>query len=642
MRRTLRLLALLLLATALMGLAVPTKAQQDALEIRTVDDSDYPALEVAVAVPEQLADVALPPDAFTITENGQSLGRPSLGRTTDPATQQQAMAPRTVLAIDTSGSMQNSIDQALAAASDFVRNLRDGSEVAVVTFGDRPTVVTEFTADLDAVLASIASITVDPNAETALFDGVRRASSLVPVGTDDALRSIIVLSDGGDTVSSGTLDQAVAALRRSEATVWAVGLESTESNPGALEALTGDSGRVVSTANTDELQQIYVSLASDVSSQYLLRYDSDASGTTAITVALNFGVVDASDSVETEITAAPAPEPAAPIRIANPDPYTVTVPLLGTTTAFRIGLAAVAAAGLLIVVLVATSPLVVASRRRLLPASGAEARTAMTTVAEWMTDQADRRLRGRRLGSAIDRALEDAAIDVRTGELMVGLVSLMLMAFAVGLAAANATVGALIALAIPVGARIVLASRRRRRQAAFTDQFIDVLQLLASSLRAGHGLLQGIDAVARDAEEPAASEFRRILLEHRLGRDLGEAMHNCADRMDSMDFRWVVQAIEIHRDVGGDLARVLDNIVGTIRERAAVHRQVRSLSAEGRMSARVLIALPFLVVLLVSIVDPGYFSELTSRGIGRVLIVLAGCLLLVGMTVIQRMVKIRY
>lgn len=635
-----RVLAILLLTSALASVATVAGAQSDTLDIIDVDDSDYPVVEVAVAVPRQLADVAVPPDAFTIAENGEELGRPSLGRTTDAVGAEQQAAPRTVLVIDTSGSMRDRIDSALAAASDFVRGLRPGSEVAVVTFGDKPRVETDFTDDVTIVLNSIASITVDPSAETALFDGVRRANRLLP-GGPDVPENIVVLSDGGDTVSSATLERTVTELGRKGATLWAVGLETGESNFDALAALAGDDSRVVSADNTGQLQQIYQSLASDVSSQYLLRYDSQATGDTTITVSVDYDVVQATAEYETELTGAPAPEPAAPIRIANPDPYTVTVPLLGTTTAFRLGMASLASAGALIVVLVATTPLASAGRRRLLPA-GAQARTRLTAVAEWMTDEADRRLRDAKLGGTIDRALEDAALNIRTGELMVGVLSMTVVAFAIGLAAANVLVGLILALIVPLATRVVLSSRRRKRQSAFEEQFVDVLQLLAGSLRAGHGLLQGIDAVARDAQDPAASEFRRILIEHRLGRDLAVAMNNCADRMASVDFRWVVQAIEIHRDVGGDLARVLDNIVGTVRERAAVHRQVRALSAEGRMSARVLLALPFLMVLLISFVDPGYFTQLTSRPIGLALIFIAVTMLAIGTFVISKMIKIRY
>jgi len=148
--------------------------------------------------------------------------------------------------------------------------------------------------------------------------------------------------------------------------------------------------------------------------------------------------------------------------------------------------------------------------------------------------------------------------------------------------------------------------------------------------------------VSRDADEPAATEFRRILIEHRLGRDLNEAMANCAERMDNADFSWVVQAIGIHREIGGDLARVLDNIVATIRDRATVHRQVRTLSAEGRMSARVLTSLPLLVIVGLQFTTPDYLTPMLTDPLGLLLIGVAATLIMVGLLVIRRMTKMRY
>ena len=98
--------------------------------------------------------------------------------------------------------------------------------------------------------------------------------------------------------------------------------------------------------------------------------------------------------------------------------------------------------------------------------------------------------------------------------------------------------------------------------------------------------------MAQEADEPTRQEFRRLVIETRLGRDLTEALHSMADRVGGDDFMWIVQAIEIHREVGGDLAQVLDTVGGTIRERNQLHRQVRALSAEGRLSGYILTACP--------------------------------------------------
>ncbi|HEX6336355.1 MAG TPA: type II secretion system F family protein, partial [Jiangellaceae bacterium] len=124
--------------------------------------------------------------------------------------------------------------------------------------------------------------------------------------------------------------------------------------------------------------------------------------------------------------------------------------------------------------------------------------------------------------------------------------------------------------------------------------------------------------------------------------DLTEALSDVAERMDSDDFRWITQAIAIHRQVGGNLAEVLDTVANTIRERGQVRRQVESLSAEGRLSAYVLIALPFFVVLFLSLVNPGYLAVFTATAIGWAMLAVAGVLLVVGIFWLRATVKVEF
>lgn len=273
---------------------------------------------------------------------------------------------------------------------------------------------------------------------------------------------------------------------------------------------------------------------------------------------------------------------------------------------------------------------------------GTRNRPRLSTLAEWTTDLAERSLRDRTLGQRLDRYLEGAGLDLRPGEVTVIIISAMVVAYAFGAVVGGVLLGVLLATMPPLVTRLVLSVRRDRRQAAFSEQLTDILQLISGSLRAGHGLLQGIDAVARDAEEPAASEFRRILIENRLGRDLSAAMQSCAERMHNADFSWVVQAIGIHHDVGGDLSRVLDNVITTVRDRGDVHRQVRALSAEGRLSAWVLTGLPFLVLVGMRIMNPDYMTELFARPVGWIMLATAALLMLIGTLWIRGMMRVRY
>jgi tight adherence protein B len=164
---------------------------------------------------------------------------------------------------------------------------------------------------------------------------------------------------------------------------------------------------------------------------------------------------------------------------------------------------------------------------------------------------------------------------------------------------------------------------------AFADQLPEVLQLVTTALRSGYGLTQALESVSNDAEEPARSEFAQVLVESRLGRDLSDSMRALAQRMDSKDLEWVVSAIDINRETGGNLSEILNTVSGTIRERRRMARHVRTLTAEGRMSARILTALPLLIAFWQWRVNPEQFALLTY-GAGLLALIVAGILMVVG------------
>jgi tight adherence protein B len=202
--------------------------------------------------------------------------------------------------------------------------------------------------------------------------------------------------------------------------------------------------------------------------------------------------------------------------------------------------------------------------------------------------------------------------------------------------------GLLMLVVVPFGARLMVKFKVGRRQAQFADQLDDSLQLMASSLRAGHSLLRAVDAVSQDAASPTAEEFARIVNETRVGRDLSDSLDEVAERMSSDDFTWVAQAIAIHREVGGNLAEVLDAVGHTIRERNAIRRQVKALSAEGKLSAIVLGALPFAIMGFISLTNPSYLAKFTQSFMGFAMLGGAALLMVVGMFWLKKTVAIKF
>ncbi len=213
---------------------------------------------------------------------------------------------------------------------------------------------------------------------------------------------------------------------------------------------------------------------------------------------------------------------------------------------------------------------------------------------------------------------------------------------AAGMLIGGVAVMLLLAVVAPLGSVVWLRLRTRKRRKAFADQLDDTLQLVAGSLRAGHSLMQSLSGVAREAEEPTASELGRLVNETRVGRPLQIALEESAIRMDNEDFHWVTQAIAINREVGGNLADVLEGVGKTIRERNQIRRHVAALSAEGRLSGVILVGLPFVVGGFLLLTNPTYLTPFVQHPIGMAALVLGAFLLVVGSIWMAKVVKIRF
>jgi tight adherence protein B len=167
-----------------------------------------------------------------------------------------------------------------------------------------------------------------------------------------------------------------------------------------------------------------------------------------------------------------------------------------------------------------------------------------------------------------------------------------------------------------------------------------MLTLLAGTLRAGYSLLQGVEAVAQEVEDPMGRELRRVLAEARLGRPLEDALEDAADRMKSGDFDWAVMAIRIQREVGGNLAELLDTVADTMIQRERLRREVRALTAEGRISAIILGLLPVGLGLVMWSMNPDYMRPLFHDGFGQAMLIGSILLAVVGFYWMKKTIEI--
>ena len=282
---------------------------------------------------------------------------------------------------------------------------------------------------------------------------------------------------------------------------------------------------------------------------------------------------------------------------------------------------------------------VTAERRR---GPGPDAPSTRNNIADSMAQSVERALRRRGLMTRFTDAISAAGLKTTPGQYAVLVGGAALGGGAAGLLLGGVAIGLLLALVVVVVGWKALSFLAARRRAAFADQLDDALQLIASSLRAGHSLLRALDSVADEAESPAREEFARVVNETKVGRNLGRTLEEAAQRNRSDDFHWAAQAIAIHRDVGGNLADVLDGVSNTIRERNQIRRQVKALSAEGKLSAYVLMALPIGILAFLSVTNPTYIGKFFASVIGMGMLVVAALLMAVGAFWLSRVVKIKF
>ncbi len=240
----------------------------------------------------------------------------------------------------------------------------------------------------------------------------------------------------------------------------------------------------------------------------------------------------------------------------------------------------------------------------------------------------------------VEHALEQADLPLRSAELLfyaplatiiIGVVSLLLFG---GMTALVITV---IAALFPL---VYVTRRRKKRLKNFERQLPDSLNLLAGSMRAGFSFMQGLEAVANEAAEPIGRELQRAFGEARLGRDIDVALEECAERMDSEDLAWVVMALRIQREVGGNLAELLDTVAATMTHRERLRREVQSLTAEGRFSAIVLSIMPFFFLAAFQVLQPDYVPQLFKETMGIIALVGAGIGVVVGWFWLRKIVNI--
>jgi tight adherence protein B len=632
--------ALALLIGGTVALGVPAAAQEEpVIAVRKVDSTDPSAVQVTFTYAgdrADLADLVVREDDFTV--------RATSAR---PLAEQQGLG--IVLAIDASGSMRGQlIERVLEAAREFIDAKLVDDQIAIVTFHRDVQVIQEFTTDKAVLTQALDRVALA--GETSLYDGIVRSAALFRESTRQP--NIIVFSDGEDSDSSASADAAKASVDNVGGSLFAVGVD----NDGfrVLQAMAVDTGGTAALASDPTgVGALFTEIQDTLRKQYVFTYPSRAeSGPVALTLTVGTNranaefVAGSSQSGTNALQPEPAAKPSGPAFLRG-------------EMGLVLGLALVALAVVVAVMSVGSTFLMRTPTldHALQPygegfvassefdaddgGDGRSQQLAQTPFLQRAVQATGNLAESQGLLTKVEGLLERANLPLRPAEAIffyaVGVVLLGAVLLALLGNPFGALVGTVIAALVPPATLSFLANRRRKQ---FESLLPDTLQLLASTLRAGYSLMQGVEAVSQEVSEPIGRELRRVVTEARLGRPLEESLDGVAKRMESGDFAWAVMAIRIQREVGGNLAELLVTVADTMTERERLRRDVNALTAEGKISAIVLGLLPFGIGIFILGANPDYLEPLFEESIGKVLLVGAGVLMLGGFYWMKKTIEI--
>lgn len=615
-----RWLATLVAAGALSLTTAPAVAADEI----TIDHvaTDRGTVELLVSTDGLPAGTEVDPSEVYVELNGSEV------QTTAKLVDDGDIDRSTVIVLDASNSMKGSgkFAAATTAINAFLDSAPDDVAIGLVAFAGDITTTVSPTIDHADVRTALAELSLAKG--TSVYDGIVEGVRLLD---GDGSRNLLVLSDGADTGSDMTLEVATADAVAAGVVVDVVSLVQGEQGEQLASVATETGGSVIP-ADPAALTTVFSERAAALAQQLLVTFEAPyGSGEDA-----NIDVVVAAGGAEHHDTAFASLGPGFEV----PDVVDSGRALVGNSgMLLGAGAMALGLFGLLSITLVGAADNRSQSVRQL------------DAYFNGSAGETDRKKKSRKGGSS---DLKGSAVSVAgrfVSEDMESRISLRLagagsaltasewvlvhlgIAFVSGLGGlvmgglALSILGLLLGLVLPW---VYLKVRHSRRLNAFNGQLAQTLGLMAGGLQAGLSLPQAVDTVVREGHEPMAGELRRALVEQRLGIDITEALESVAERMESDDFAWVVMAIRIQREVGGNLAEILHTVADTLREREYLRRQVKALSAEGRLSGYILTGLPPLIFIYMLFGNADYVRVLYTTLPGYMMLGAAGFLLVLG------------
>jgi tight adherence protein B len=591
------------------------------------DASDYPVVRAIVVTDKPTFS------APSLTENGEEvtgLVATNLGR-----------AKSIVLAVDRSRSMEGQpLQNAVAAARAFVAAKPLEDRISVLTYATEPIFLTGFQTSTTDADSALRSISLDAVSGTTLYDALVLSSNSLAAETNQG-RVIIIVTDGNETRSEASIEDAIAAAQDAGASVYVVGIESEAFNPRPLQRIAEETGgNYYGAADSAALTEVYNSIANELARTWRLEY---------VTSALPSERIDLKATAAGESASVQVVAPGSSVITHTPEVEgRLPEQFFGTFWGQASFAAVVGLVIFLAAALAFASPRSAWLKGRLQPHLGTQRRVKQSgrerlKIAAGLFHATENALGKFKPWRRLQVVLERADLPLRTVE----FVYLMLgAALLVGFVTAGVTRSVpLIALGLLAGAAVpylFVSFKAKQRVRAFENQLPDLLVTMAAGLKAGHSFRQALQSVVDEDQPPASKELKRVLTETRLGRPMDEALADMAHRIGSKNFDFVITAVTIQRQVGGSLATLFDMVADTVRNRQQFAKKIKGLTAMGRASAYVLIGLPFFVALMLTLLNAEYMSPLWHTGTGHKLIIGMFVMIGIGSLILRKIVNFRY
>ena len=623
-----RFIAVATTAVALLA-ASSASASSGTLTVKSINTTKFPTVAVTV----QTTTSGTEPQ-WVVKENGRDAVNVSENGAAAPA----AIA----LLVDTSRSMAGKkMHDAIGAAKSFVDEQRPGNVLGVYAFGAKPYLAASLSNDPTQADAAIGQLNVNGPPGTALYGAVVMAAN--DLKSQSAQKKVIVLlTDGHSAHDDATSQQAIAAAKANGVSIYTIGIATDAGSSAALSAMSSAThGTSAVATSSSQLATLYKGISDSLGSSYTFTYESLAQPGSPIHLTVS------APGFATASSGSTAPGHTV---VSHGGSGGFKVP---TSAAGRLGIALIAG----LIVLLATLALLgakpsVALHKRI--AAHTESRKAAAVEGD---NPANERLSAMQsLFIATEKIvgsmnfwqrmagnLERADLPLRTAELFyIQIASALFLGVMCALLLGQRGILALVAMV--VGAAIpalYVRFKARQRLGKFEHQLAETLITMAASLKAGHAFNQAIQSVVKEGADPTSKEFSRVVAETQLGMPAEAALEAMAQRMDSYNFGFVVMAVNIQRTVGGSLADILDMVSDTVRQRQQFERKVKALTAQGRMSAYVLLAMPFLMGLAIFALNRAYIMILFTSGAGRMMIAAALFMMSIGAMIIKKIVSFK-